>query len=598
MKIEKTLIWSIVLGSLIMTVLPLRAYESDFAYPCDIVQDKRIDGNDLIALSYDQGLCDPDISNIRSDLDGNDCIDENDFHLLANKFGYLVENSRPIVGAFCYYWYVSGKDNWPGVFVKPQLGYYDSRHTITTEIQNQWKVKSGLDLDIISWDGDFAYSNFIHGYEQSNVGASRQYFFLYESEMRLGSCSSIDFGSTENRTNDYEILMSDVEQIAKDEFQKPNYFHFQGKPVLMFWITSCFKGDLDEVVADIRDLVINLTGTAPFLICDELAFSGWEDQGKLQRIMLFDGVSSYGFYNPDMATLYNNQMNDDYLNAMQQSLDKWSDVIADLKNVFTDEPVRLFLPAFPGFHVASQLPPLYSTNEQFQQQLAIVAKLAAEKNASGVFITSFNEHFEDTAIEPSFERGWERIRSVRQCFGLSDTFHQAHRLSCNGPMIAISDYEISKYECPNQVGRMPYTWVNWYQAAAICSSTGDNTRLCNQNEWSDACDGTVGDGGFKYPYGNEYIPGKCNDNLYYNKIIASGSLPGCVSPFGVFDLSGNVGEFVSDAYPGDAIRKMNKGGTWFQGETKTTCSAIWKNTPDFSFADYGFRCCRSTQNTN
>jgi len=162
-------------------------------------------------------------------------------------------------------------------------------------------------------------------------------------------------------------------------------------------------------------------------------------------------------------------------------------------------------------------------------------------------------------------------------------------------MVTIADYQISKYECPNQLGRMPYTWVNWYQAAAICSNTGSQYRLCTEDEWQDACDGTVGPGGSHFPYGPDYVEMTCNDNSNYGRILPSGTLPECSSAFGVVDLSGNVAEFIDAPYPNDPVRKMNRGGTWFEPESKTSCYSRWKNTPDYSFADYGFRCCRSIE---
>jgi hypothetical protein len=229
---------------------------------------------------------------------------------------------------------------------------------------------------------------------------------------------------------------------------------------------------------------------------------------------------------------------------------------------------------------------------QFRKQLDMVARLAAKHAVDSIFVCSFNEHFEDTAVEPTVERGRERLQAIRATFGLQLDYRDIHQLGCDGPMVAIDDYEISRYECPDKAGRLPYVYINWYQAAAVCANSGDGYRLCRETEWEDACDGKVGSGGLTYPYGNTYQPGTCNDDLTYGELRPSGSLPGCVSSFGVYDLSGNAGEFVEDQYPGDPVRKMSKGGTYQEPPSKTTCQARWKNTPDYIFPDFGFRCCR------
>jgi hypothetical protein len=95
-------------------------------------------------------------------------------------------------------------------------------------------------------------------------------------------------------------------------------------------------------------------------------------------------------------------------------------------------------------------------------------------------------------------------------------------------------------------GVVPTIDVSWGQAKAICENSGK--RLPTSSEWEDAADGTVGEGGLLYVYGDTFDPEACacldaeaEPIFFYPQ--ESGSLPGCESPFGTFDQSGNVFEW-------------------------------------------------------
>lgn len=558
-------------------------------YACDIVPDRRIDGLDLIVLSRNMAECSSELTHIRSDIDGDGCITVDDLYLFGPHFGRVITVGRPLLASFCYYWYSPGQQNWAATFATPLLGYYSSRSSMTIQLQNEWKHRSGIEVDIISWDGATAIDNFRHGYLDSGVAGYRRFFYLYETEMRFGSCAGADMGAEGSPTEQFDVFVADFLRMAED-FSRANYFRIDGRPVIMIWVTGCYQGDFAGALDTIREEISTVFGQNIFIIGDELIFGGWDDPVRLARIRLFDGVASYGFYNPYYATEYGNQMSDGYLELMESSLRQWLTAIDALRNGLTNEKLHIFLPAFPGFQIMGNLPPLHATVEQFSRQLFMLAGLAAEFPVEGIFVMSFNEHYEDTAVEPTIDRGFERLRAIRSAFGLGIDYNTVRELSCHGDMVDQGHYLISRYECPNRSGLLPWTWLNWYQAAGICINSG--YRLCTSEEWTDACDGLPGPGGLLYPYGNQYQPGICNEDNQSSAILPSGSMPECKSGTGVYDLSGNVGEFVRDAFPGDPVRMMNKGGTFAEVPSKTTCAAMWRNTPDYSFPDYGFRCCQ------
>jgi len=107
------------------------------------------------------------------------------------------------------------------------------------------------------------------------------------------------------------------------------------------------------------------------------------------------------------------------------------------------------------------------------------------------------------------------------------------------------------------VGAVPAR-INWYDAKSACERAGK--RLCTEEEWVTACagkpavddnnNGMWGDDtveGNMYPYGKFYKVGNCNDNgdKYHGKAVATGSKEACRTPSGIFDMGGNIAEWVN-----------------------------------------------------
>jgi sulfatase modifying factor 1 len=168
-------------------------------------------------------------------------------------------------------------------------------------------------------------------------------------------------------------------------------------------------------------------------------------------------------------------------------------------------------------------------------------------------------------------------------------------------------YCIDRFEYPNRRGAYPWIMVSWREATEVCGQAGK--RLCSESEWTFACEG---EDALPYPYGYERDRDACTvdrpwrlvdssalalrdgaraqneiDRLWQGE--ASGSRGRCRSPFGVYDMTGNVDEWTASVRPGERP-SIFKGGYW--GPVRARCRpATRAHDEDFVFYQEGFRCC-------
>jgi formylglycine-generating enzyme required for sulfatase activity len=118
-----------------------------------------------------------------------------------------------------------------------------------------------------------------------------------------------------------------------------------------------------------------------------------------------------------------------------------------------------------------------------------------------------------------------------------------------------------KGEFPSGAALEPVSGVTWQEAADYCQwlsgKLGATVRLPTEAEWELAARGPQN---LKYPWGDEWDERAAASTETGGRVRAVKSYPAGRSPFGAYDMAGNVWEWVEDEATDEEGRPKSEGG--------------------------------------
>lgn len=169
------------------------------------------------------------------------------------------------------------------------------------------------------------------------------------------------------------------------------------------------------------------------------------------------------------------------------------------------------------------------------------------------------------------------------------------------PFVPVFDDDPSKILKPEYAAM----GMSWFDAAAYCQWAGK--RLPTEAEWEKVA---KGEGNRKYPWGEAMGPKYANldgEEDGYKYLAPPGKFEAGRSYYGLYDMAGNVAEWVVDNYddkyyaktiyrdpkgPEEGQNKVIRGGSWRESPNGARVAKRFQAKPWRTDATIGFRCAK------
>lgn len=304
------------------------------------------------------------------------------------------------MSAYYYPWYRSEEAWLEDVPETPSLDEYDSETTSVVEKHVEWSKNAGIDSWCVNWAPTEQRGTWIEDHFLPVEGSRDLEFCMQPATLGRFRWQDgrVDFDDEYNR----RVLREDLELFERRYFGEPNYLRIDGRPVVYYFAFLAFGGDVGGAFREARDAL----DEEPYLIADALGnstISLYRD-----RLKPIDAISPYNPYDPEVVGTADFES---YLETVADRYLQWS--------LATENSGHEFHPTvIPGYDDTEVRPeaehPILPRSEERFRSFCRVAREYVEPGRNLVFLTSFNEWPEYTAVEPATGYGTTYLDVTRE----------------------------------------------------------------------------------------------------------------------------------------------------------------------------------------
>jgi hypothetical protein len=335
------------------------------------------------------------------DLAGNEKIVEvkTPYIRQFENFGKELYDKGIIVAAHYYNWYTPGYDIPKDLPDKPLLGLYYSDDNVVFNKHVDWATGHGINVFI------FPYP--YHNPKVAFTWLERTFKKNMEADLfnqiKFSFCSTFvdEMGRPPYNFDNPEVkeaFVKAIKDLISDYASLPNYWRIDGKPTIVLWGTPdrfvSNQRNIEAAIKEVREFSKSKLGVDLYIISDDINIFNTREAFNSS-----DAIYHYSpFLNdktiPNTSIKENVQYTIDWMKRLEEISKNWG---------------KIFIPTVaPGFdntydyRNTQKAPIIYKDPEGFRLYIKEVIKNFKPKI---LFVTSFNEWFEGTQIEPAESYG-------------------------------------------------------------------------------------------------------------------------------------------------------------------------------------------------
>lgn len=318
-------------------------------------------------------------------------------------FRALSVAKKPTILAYYYPWYI--RDDWSrhDYVGTPTLGKYGTDSPQIAEQHISWSAEHGINGLFVSWWGQehLVASHLKSGLLKATNLDRIKFAMFYES---LGILDPED--GTKDGVVDFSepqvmsALIADFQHLTQEYFDHPQYLKFSGRPVVGLYVSRTFRNFTQEHLERLQQAI----GYNVYFIADEIFFGKQASPDTARnRQAQFDAYTAYNMFENAKV-----RPNDSALTYQAREafpiFRQWA-------------KHKTFIPSiFPSYQDFRGNKPLFGSPDEFATILDAASSIASPGSASApqmILLTSFNEWWEGTTIEPTIEYGGDYLDAIQ-----------------------------------------------------------------------------------------------------------------------------------------------------------------------------------------